>query len=321
MSGDRLDTAVSVVIPTYQRAHLIERAVDSVLVQEPPPSEVIVVDDGSTDDTATALARYGDKVTVVRQDNGGGAAARNHGVQVAAGPWVAFLDSDDVWLPGHLARLTAAVEATDGAADLYFADVARTAAEDGGTTFEAAGLAFEGPWLLRSDARAWAVAVRQPTMLQGSMVAASAFEEVGRLWPELSSRHDTHFFYRMLIDRPSCAVAGVGAQMTSDEDAANRLTAAHSLKGQRYWECTVRLYSDLLGRRSDRHERRILRDLLSRGHKRLARTKWADGDRLGAAIEIGRGLKASPVTIPWSLVRPGRSTPGVATARATLGVR
>jgi glycosyltransferase involved in cell wall biosynthesis len=303
---------VTAVIPTYERAHLVGRAIDSVLAQQPRPVQVIVVDDGSTDDTGAVLAGYGDAITAIRQDNAGGAAARNLGTSLASTPWVAFLDSDDVWLPGHLARLTAAVEGTGGAADLYFADVARTEAEGGGTTFEAAGLCLDGPWLLRTDARCWAVAPRQPTMLQGSMVSVRAFDEVGRLWPALSSRHDTHFFYRMLIERPACAVAGIGAAMTSDEAADRRLTAAHSAKGRRYWECTVRLYGDLLDLRQDPDERRILRDLLARGHKRLARTAWADGRRLDAAADLGRGLVASPL-------RPGHPTPGVARARRALG--
>jgi hypothetical protein len=157
-------------------------------------------------------------------------------------------------------------------------------------------------------------------MLQGSMVAAAAFRDVGGLWPALSSRHDTHFFYRMLIDRPACAVAGVGARMTSDEEPGRRLTAAHTVKGRRYWQCTVLLYEDLLRRRTDPAERRILRDLLARGHKRLARAAWAEGRRAEAAVEIGRGLRASPPSIPWSVAVPGRQTPGVARARRALQV-
>lgn len=309
---------VAVVIPTHQRAHLVARAVESVLAQDPAPTEVIVVDDGSTDDTTAVLDRFGPSIITVRQANAGGAVARNTGTSRASTPWVAFLDSDDVWLPGHLARLAAAVEGTGGAADLYFADVARTEAEGGGTTFGAAGLTFDGPWLLRADARCWAVATRQPTMLQGSMVSVDAYDAVGRLWPALSSRHDTHFFYRMLIERPACAVAGVGARMTSDEEPAARLTAAHSVKGRRYWECTVRLYEDLLRRRDDPDERRILRDNLARGHKRLSRAAWAEGARSEAVAEVGRGLRASPLTIPWSLVRPGRPTPTVERSRRSL---
>lgn len=96
---------VSVVIPTYNRAHSIGAALDSILAQDPPADEVIVVDDGSTDNTLEVLAAYGDRIAVLRQDNAGAAAARNTGIRHATGDWVAFLDSDDLWLPGRLAAL------------------------------------------------------------------------------------------------------------------------------------------------------------------------------------------------------------------------
>jgi glycosyltransferase involved in cell wall biosynthesis len=97
---------VSVVIPTYNRAHTIARAVDSVLSQDYPAIEVIVVDDGSKDDTADRMkARYGrdSRVTYLRQPNGGVCVARNTGLARVRGEFVAMLDSDDLWLPGKLA--------------------------------------------------------------------------------------------------------------------------------------------------------------------------------------------------------------------------
>ncbi len=94
--------SVSTVIPTYNRAHFVRRAVDSALGQSRPGDEVIVVDDGSTDNTAEVLAPYGDRITYVRTANGGGGAARNVGVRLASRDLVAFLDSDDEWMPGKL---------------------------------------------------------------------------------------------------------------------------------------------------------------------------------------------------------------------------
>jgi glycosyltransferase involved in cell wall biosynthesis len=98
-----MPAAVSVIIPTFNRAHLIRRAVDSVLRQG-LPAEVIVVDDGSQDATADVLEAYGDRIRVLRQENRGVSAARNRGVAAASGDWIAFLDSDDEWLPHKLER-------------------------------------------------------------------------------------------------------------------------------------------------------------------------------------------------------------------------
>ncbi len=96
---------VSVIIPTYNRAFTIERAVNSVLDQNWAPLELIVVDDGSTDETARILAaRSSDRrLTLLRQNNRGVSAARNLGILHSKGELTAFLDSDDEWLPGKLA--------------------------------------------------------------------------------------------------------------------------------------------------------------------------------------------------------------------------
>jgi glycosyltransferase involved in cell wall biosynthesis len=98
--------SISVVIPVWNRAHLIDKAVASVLAQDVPgyAIDVTVVDDGSTDALADALRPFESKITCVRHDkNQGAAAARNTGITGAKGDYLAFLDSDDVWLPGKLA--------------------------------------------------------------------------------------------------------------------------------------------------------------------------------------------------------------------------
>jgi len=97
--------AVSVVIVTYNHGRFIADAVDSVLAQSFADRELIVVDDGSTDGTGEILAPYGDRLQYVRQDNRGAFAARNTGRGLARGAYIAFLDADDVWEPGALARL------------------------------------------------------------------------------------------------------------------------------------------------------------------------------------------------------------------------
>lgn len=96
---------VSVIIPTYNRADCLTRSIDSVLSQDYKEYEIIVVDDGSTDNTRKILQPYMDKglIRYMYQDNAGCAAARNTGINAAKGDWIAFLDSDDRWLPDKLA--------------------------------------------------------------------------------------------------------------------------------------------------------------------------------------------------------------------------
>jgi glycosyltransferase involved in cell wall biosynthesis len=103
---------VSVVIPAYNTARTVRATVESALEQTISDLEVIVVDDGSADETASVvLAIEDDRVRLVRQPNGGVAAARNAGIRESRGQWVAFLDSDDVWLPYKLERQLAVLDA------------------------------------------------------------------------------------------------------------------------------------------------------------------------------------------------------------------
>ncbi len=107
--------SVSVIVPTYNRARWLPEAVTSVLRQTHAPLEVLIVDDGSTDDTEAVCASFAAPVRYIRQANAGVSAARNHGVREARGEWIAFLDSDDVWLPAKLEIQLAALRAFPGA--------------------------------------------------------------------------------------------------------------------------------------------------------------------------------------------------------------
>ena len=93
---------MTVIIPTYNRGWVIQEAIDSVLDQDFSNYELIVVDDGSDDNTPAALAAYENKITALRQSNKGVSAARNRGIAEASGQLIAFLDSDDLWLPQKL---------------------------------------------------------------------------------------------------------------------------------------------------------------------------------------------------------------------------
>ena len=110
---------ISVIIPSYNTSAYIREAIDSVLAQDCPDLDLIVVDDGSTDGTVDVVRSYGERLRLLTQRNEGAAAARNAGLAAASGEYIAFLDSDDVWLPGKLAAQIRHLEANPQVGIVY----------------------------------------------------------------------------------------------------------------------------------------------------------------------------------------------------------
>jgi glycosyltransferase involved in cell wall biosynthesis len=112
-------STVSVVIPFCNNAPTLARAVESAFAQTMPAREIICVDDGSSDYSAAALSRFGERVRILRQSNQGPSAARNAGLAIASGDYVAFLDADDYWMPTMLERCAAALDSDPGCVLAY----------------------------------------------------------------------------------------------------------------------------------------------------------------------------------------------------------
>ena len=109
---------VSVIIPTYNRADLVRQALASVKAQTYRDFEIVVVDDGGTDGTCEALSAWREIRVLRHAHRRGVSAARNTGIDAARGEWLAFLDSDDLWLPDKLARQIFWLEGSPGVAHL-----------------------------------------------------------------------------------------------------------------------------------------------------------------------------------------------------------
>ena len=140
--GEMNRPTVSVVIPTYNRAGKVVRAIRSVLDQTYTDLEVIVVDDGSTDDTEAAVRGIADpRVRYVRQENQGACAARNHGTALCTGAYMAFHDSDDVWRPEKLEKEMRVL--LSGEADIVFCRLVRHYPD--GTSLQKPDYGREGP--------------------------------------------------------------------------------------------------------------------------------------------------------------------------------
>ena len=104
LPGPGVPGLVSILVPTYQRGTLIAEAIDSILAQSYQNFEAIIVDDGSTDETREVVARYHDpRIKYFYKENGGLSSARNFGLDRSNGEFIAFLDSDDIWLSWKLA--------------------------------------------------------------------------------------------------------------------------------------------------------------------------------------------------------------------------
>lgn len=179
------------VIATYNRAALVPRAIESVLAQEGVDVEAIVVDDGSTDDTAAVVERYAPAVTYLRQDNRERGAARNAGVAATSAPLVAFLDSDDEYLPGHLERLVAALTA-DPAVGLAYRE-AELVGPDGRVFHIAPQRPIDGAILIEA-------AIENRWALSSAMVRRSVLREVGGFdeGRDLSGAEDWELWVRCL---------------------------------------------------------------------------------------------------------------------------
>jgi glycosyltransferase involved in cell wall biosynthesis len=276
---------ISVVIPCYNRSRLLTRAIDSALAQTIRASEVIVVDDGSTDNTRELCAGYGNQINYVSQKNAGASVARNTGAMLARSSWIAFLDSDDYWMPSHLARMTKAIEKTDGEACFYFSDMQMGENNNCTTLWQTINFAPPHPVHLTKDGTNWVFLARQPTMLQCSVFRRDVWMESGGLDPRFRLKHDSELFYRLGIGRKVCAVSGVGCVQTEDDVSNARLTTAVNSGEAAYWKESIVLWRSLLrgSRNLSARYRRIAQRSLASSHWRLIRLYWSSGN-LGRSI-------------------------------------
>lgn len=180
------------IIPTYNRRELVQRAIDSVLAQTHPVGEILIVDDGSTDGTGEALrARYGDRIRYHWQANAGVSAARNTGMDIATGRYFALLDSDDLWRPEKTAQQVAWLDAHPEFG-MVLCDVVRVDAD--GTpydTFHRREVLHEDGWALR-----WLLL--NPSLVPASvMFRREVFETCGGFDPALRTAEDIDFHLRV----------------------------------------------------------------------------------------------------------------------------
>lgn len=286
----------SVVIPAYNRESTICRAIESVLAQEYNSSEIIVVDDGSRDNTRKVVESYSGRVRYIYQENRGVAAARNRGVDEAKYEWIAFLDSDDYWLPHHLKRIGKAIIVTGGKASLYFSDCLLSSA--GGETlhWELCGFKILEELEVRDDPSEWGMMQRQPFLTPSCVIRRRSYLGVGGIPQRMVTREDTLLFHKLCFTGPACAVSGVGAVILIDSIRNNRLTVALNSSTATYWECTILLYKELLrysAKMRYEHRNQIIEELID-SYLNLARKLLKKKQLRGAIVNLIGAVGVNP---------------------------
>jgi GT2 family glycosyltransferase len=302
---------VSVILPTYNRGPLLQQAVASVVAQTFGDWELIVVDDGSTDrtddandtdDTAARVARVGDpRIRLLARSHGGAAAARNAGLDAARGHWVAFLDSDDLWLPDKLERQLSALrnhpDCRWSCTGVGFIDA------DGAPTAQHAGSAYhpESGWIVERMLRAEATVSIQTVVVERTLaVDAGGFDTTLRF------REDLDFEYRLAARAPICALA---EPLTLIREHAGR-TTRHEPESVLY-ECAARVSAKVERSLDDPRLRAICRSERIVHTRRRASALRREGRFVSCAIGV-LSMLALMATAPLLATqrRSGRTVSG-----------
>lgn len=286
------DLTISVVIPAYNAEQHLGAAIESVLAQDPAPLEVIVVDDGSQDATASVAQGFGDRVRLEQQRNAGVSRARNTGISVARGTHVAFLDADDVWLPGKLAAQLAAMEADPRLGYVY----------TGYRRVDARLLGLAPPVIIEPDEAVLRTLLLEPPGIWVSstcLFPKAVLDEVGGFDERLSTSADVDLAVRVGLRYP---VAGINEPLVLYRQHAEQMhlgldAMAHDM-------------SVIYGRVFDAPEARPVAHLRGRAWANLHTTLalgFARQGRLGeASRRLVRAFGADPHRTSWLLVAAAR---------------
>ena len=258
---------ISVVIPAYDEPGFLEQAAASVAEQEVVELELIVVDDGSSRPLEPALARVreqlGERLIFVRQENAGGSAARNRGVELARGEWVAFLDHDDVWLPDKLARQLDAARRAPEAALVY------CAFESFGEGVPARVRPVGAPSGNILDALIEDTWIRTLSIV---MVRRDALGDEPWFQPRYRYANDIDLYYRIAERHPAVFVDFVGVRKRSHPgQASHNALESHDEYAEIVERLSARLGPGTSSRRTQRIRRRLARH--RRGAAKAARAQ------------------------------------------------
>jgi glycosyltransferase involved in cell wall biosynthesis len=278
---------VSVVIPTFNRADLLREALDSVFAQTHQNLQVIVVDDGSTDHTHAMLETLSDRVETIFQSHAGVSAARNAGITAARGRYVAFLDSDDLWIPEKVAQQVAFLERQPEVSITYTdANEFKREGLDARTFSEKFPGICTPPTLFRSMIERFAIPLTSTTMVRRDFL-----EDGPRFPPDIQIGEDLGFFLDAIAQ--GAVFAYLPERLTKRRLHENNISGNH----QRRFEQRQKLYGGMLARRPspfNREQRDALRMGLRDAEYRVGECRWRDLELAEARAHFFRAANVSP---------------------------
>jgi len=277
---------ISVVIPSYNRRHTLERALRSVIEQTSAVDEIILVDDGSTDDSAAMTTQLFPDVKLIRQSNRGVSAARNRGIRAARHDWIALLDSDDSWLPHKIQSIREAALLHPGHV-LYHSD--EIWMRRGVRVNPKQKHRKSGGWIFKQCLPLCAISPSASVLRKSTLQALGLFDESlpacedYDLWLRLCHRFPVHFIEQALIIK----YGGHEDQLSRRYPAMDRyrVRALHrlletELLSAEYFEAaraTLRAKLDILRKGARKHGNHSLIDEIEPLHRR-----WCDDSQQAA---------------------------------------
>lgn len=284
---------ISVVVPTYNRAAALRECLDSILAQSAPAHEILVIDDGSTDETPEVLADYGDAVVPIAQANAGVSAARNAGIRRATGDWIAFLDSDDVWLPDRLAVAQRDLPGLPERVGVHVAALSYTGDGYAHELFALRGVSFPDD---RADIveDPLGLAIRMVAYCQTAVVRRDRCLRVGGFDEAMRMNSDVRFFAELALLGPWALTGRQVAEvrrLPSDPVAIGTVQTGKTLEHARL---KVRYLDALLERPASPAQRTVLQRSRSGALLQLASAQQAAGDAGDPRRTLVQAARAHP---------------------------
>ncbi|MGJ8677698.1 MAG: glycosyltransferase family 2 protein [Akkermansiaceae bacterium] len=236
---------ISLVIPTYNRKDKVVRAVQSALAQTYPPYEILVIDDGSSDGTRELLENRSD-IRYIYKENGGVSSARNLGIQESAGEWIAFLDSDDTWLPEKLQEQIQCLATTGGKAN--FTSIAEEGKAPADGFSEVRPHCDSNVHCSVSEAYDFLWKSECHPMVQTLLIEKSLLINLGCFDQSLTVAEDTALFYRICLSGQFSYTNKVLAVLERNREEHGLSDSPVPEKILQRYHCYVRVQSELFWR-------------------------------------------------------------------------